>query len=268
MLHRRFTFRFILIALLIVIFLSFLSWWAVPFTHNLLGGIFSPVQKVFSGVSYRLMNIGEYWKNYEELNATKTELTNKLNELDKKMVDYNTIKQENEDLKKELKFISNYKNFKTLVAPVISQSLLPENQVLIINKGDKDNVKEGDSVISDGNLIGIVGKTDDYTSQVILMTDNNSQVAGRIQNEAKTSGMIKGEHGLGLILDMIPKDELVALGDYVVTSGLDKNVPAQLLIGKVSEIKNSPEDVFQKIIITPLINYHKIDLVTIILGNE
>ena len=266
--HHRFTFRFILTTLIIIVAVLFLSWWLIPITHDVAGGIISPVQKLFSKISYRVINISDYWGGYDQLNQTKSNLTDQLTELEKRVVDYNTIKQENDDLKKELKFVKNYKDFKTLIASIVSQSLLPENQIIVVDKGSNDGLKTGDTVISDGNLIGMISKANEYTSQVVLLTDNSSQVPGRIQNEAKTSGMIKGEHGLGLVLEMIPKNELVNIGDYAVTSGLDKNIPAQLLIGKVNEIKNSTEDVFQKIIITPLINYHKINLVTIILSND
>ena len=68
------------------------------------------------------------------------------------------------------------------------------------------------------------------------------------------------------MLHLIPKDIAVEKNMTIITSGLEDKIPRGLIIGQISEIISSPEDLFQSAyLITPIrIEYDSI--VTVLAG--
>ena len=67
-------------------------------------------------------------------------------------------------------------NSDTISAAVISRKNGSWWRQIILNKGSKDGVEVGSSVIGPGGLLGIVKNTSFFTSSVILLTSPESQV--------------------------------------------------------------------------------------------
>jgi rod shape-determining protein MreC len=82
--------------------------------------------------------------------------------------------------------------------------------------------------------------------------------------ETGARGLIKGAYGLGMMMDMVAQSDALNAGDTVITSGLGGEVPRGLLVGKIQEIKISPDKLFQQAIVVPRIKYQKLDVVFVI----
>jgi len=65
-------------------------------------------------------------------------------------------------------------------------------------------------------------------------------------------------------MSLIPQNEEVAVGDIVITSGLEREVPYGLLIGEVSVVEKELYQPFQKAIISPYFTLQKIQKVLVI----
>ena len=117
-------------------------------------------------------------------------------------------------------------------AAVISRSSRNWWQQLEINKGAKDGVLKGQTVIGPGGLIGLVDSTTPLTSRVRLLTDPGHQVGAWI-DRTKRHGILTGMGTNRPKLIFLNKNSLAKVGDAVTTSPASTLLPPNLIIGIV-----------------------------------
>ena len=117
-------------------------------------------------------------------------------------------------------------------AAVISRSSRNWWKQLEINKGSKDGVLEGQTVIGPGGLIGLVDSTTPLTARVRLLTDPGHQVGAWI-DRTKQHGVLTGMGTNRPKLIFLNKNSLAKLGDAVTTSPASTLLPPNLTIGIV-----------------------------------
>ena len=172
------------------------------------------------------------------------------------------LEDENKELRELLDF-SQKKNYTLKVANILSRDELNKN-ILIIDIGKNKNIKEGEAVvISNGIIIGKVIEVNSITSKIRLLTDKKSTLAIKIGEES-VSGILTGSLGLGMYLEYIPQEQDIKINNLILTSNLNENIPANLLIGKIEKIEFEKDDIFKKALISPLIDYNTLFLVSII----
>ncbi|MCX6780164.1 MAG: rod shape-determining protein MreC [Candidatus Magasanikbacteria bacterium] len=175
-----------------------------------------------------------------------------------------TLEKENNELRLELNFKAKDK-FKLLGAEVVAKNIEAIDQVVILNRGTIDGVKVDQSVIyGDGILVGKIIKVENNISFARLLNDNQSKIAATVTNSDHSLGVVEGGYGLSIKMNFIPRNENVAIGDQIITSGIELSVPSGLVIGKVAAIENESYQPFQQAVITPAVEYQKINLVSII----
>lgn len=206
--------------------------------------------------------------NLETLKSENEILKNQINHLIIENTELKKYQAENQELRKILNFTSEQElNF--VLAQVINQTTNDLNQVALINKGAKAGIEIGQPVIiSEGLLIGKIVKVNDYTAYIRLITDTQSLVAAYVLNHNQTQGIIKGQHQLSLIFDLVPQTEKLEVNQTILTSALDQKVPANLIIGTVSEVITQEGDLFQKAIIKPQADLKNLQIVTIIISSN
>ena len=149
-------------------------------------------------------------------------------------------------------------------AEVITLDVLNIDQKVTINRGRDQGIEAGDAVVVSGSvLVGAVSEVFDSTSQFELITSSavavNAQVA-----KSGASGIVRGEHGLGLLFDLISQTDTIEARDRIITSGLGGRFPANLLIGFVSEIRSSSSELFQKASLIPATNLRNLRVVFVV----
>lgn len=175
-----------------------------------------------------------------------------------------TLEKENFDLRSQLNFKAKNK-FQLLGAEVVAKKIQAIDQVVILNRGMRDGVKLEQPVIyGDGVLVGKIIKVEDDVSFARLLNDNQSKIAATITNSDHSLGVVEGGYGLSIKMNFIPRNENVAIGDQIITSGIELTIPSGLVIGKVAAIENESYQPFQQAVITPAVEYQKINLVSII----
>ncbi|MBD3359912.1 MAG: rod shape-determining protein MreC [Candidatus Buchananbacteria bacterium] len=205
--------------------------------------------------------------NYQEAQAFKSEneqLQSELNQLIYENSQLKAYKLENEKLKELLNYFQE-NDFDYLTAKVIGRDMDKDN-TLLINKGSQQGIKEGYPVVVDNGII--IGKTisvRDNLSTVLLVTDNLSQLAISKIDTNKTTGLAQGEFGLSIKVDLIPQDLEIKQDDLIITSGLEKNIPRGLILGKVNRIISHENDLFKSVTISPLVDYEEITFLSVII---
>lgn len=153
----------------------------------------------------------------------------------------------------------------SISAAVIGYSPDPGIQSLVINIGRNADIRAGQAVITDeGWLIGKIQIVHETTASVLLLNDAQSLVLSRVQNEAASQGVVRGERGLTVRMELIPKSDSLTPGQPVVTSGLEPGIPPDLLIGTIAAIEQRAGEVFQRALITTPIRYGRVRSVAVI----
>lgn len=223
-------------------------------------GIFSPVQSLIYSVT---LGFGSSQK-IKDLENTNIVLQNKIIEQEKLIADNKALRDQ---------FATTYPVSRNLLeATVISSpSFIPGITVaesLIINKGAKDGVKLGMSIIYKDNLIGVVKEVSENTSQITLITNSSFSVISQTF-ETKAQGVIKGQGAGEMILDNVVLSQSLKQGDLVLTKGegdLKNLTMPNLVIGKILSVNKNPSDLFQVAKVKSLLDINHLSTVFIVKG--
>ena len=157
------------------------------------------------------------------------------------------------------------KSVRTVAARVIGRSVSNWYQGVILNKGEDDGIREQMGVITPAGVVGRIVRTSGATSVALLTIDPNVAIAGLVQR-TREEGMVQGT-SQGLVrMKYIPPLSSVKKGDAVVTSGLTGGFPRGVLIGEVSRVEESEDNLFQTAEIVPAVQFRYLDEVLIVLS--
>ena len=238
-------------------------------------GFFSSFSSFFNrgigpvrNVTFGILTFGNLKnKTIESLSLENQNLRNQL-------VDKNNLINENKALKDQFAN-TNLKSHNLLPAKVVgAPGFVPGvslPQFLIIDKGLRDNLKTGSTVIVGNYLVGeIISLSMDF-SKVELVVNRNSSFAVKIQDPNSSSqvvGVIKGQGNKELILDNVLLTQTIRKDELVLTKGeMGENgngYPPDLVVGKIVSIDKKPSSLFQKADVLSFINFINLETVFII----
>ncbi len=234
------------------------------------------VHKGLSPAMSHLYSFGSNIKNAYRKQADKLDMAGEMRVLEEKVdrllvenAELKEIKEENERLRGHLDFLDN-KDFGYKMAHVISKGLavaLKESEKdIIIDKGKAQGLYPGLAVVnSQGVLVGKIAKVDENVSRVNLSNNEDCKLAATIQNNDRTIGIVKGELGLTMRMDFIAQNEQINEGDLVVTSGLEESIPRGLVVGEVSRIDSSSNEIWKSVVIESPADFEDLIMVSVIM---
>ena len=182
-------------------------------------------------ITYSYRAIEKHIKLYKDYNFQKEELE----KLKSEKYEVKFLEAENKRLKKVLNDI-NYSS-ELVIAKVIIDKQSPFLRSIIINKGSKNNIKKGMSVLSDSYLIGKVVEVNYMTSRVLLLSDLNSRIPVTIEPGSVQSilhGDGKNSGNIQYTKDNLP----IADGSIIYTSGTGGLLKSGIPIGKIEQNEN------------------------------
>ncbi len=218
-----------------------------------------PLEKIFSKIN----NFFVLLFRLRDLAVQNEILSQQVEKFSSELAAVEKAKQESRALREALGF-QGKTDLSLIPAEIITLDPLKVGEKLTINRGKKHGVTEGAPVLSAGGiLVGVVTTAFENTSQIELITSSNITVNAEITS-GEATGIVLGEHGVGLLFDLISQNEVIKPGDRVVTSGLGGSFPKNLLIGEVGKILTSESELFQKASIIPATNLRKLRIVLVI----
>lgn len=222
-----------------------------------------PFQKSFYLTSSKMGDIKDLIFSIGDLKEENENLIQENHKLNSEIAKLKDIKRENDLLRKEIQLLPKDK-FKLQAARVIGQSSDVSGGWILINKGKKDGLQNGMPVVVSGsNLIGKIDEVLSSTAKVSLLTNPNS-VVNAVVSGSEAKGVVRGEYGLGLILDMVMQTDVINKRDEVLTSGLGEKTPRGLFIGRIQEVHPSKDHLFQQAIVNNPIHFSKLQYVFVI----
>lgn len=140
---------------------------------------------------------------------------------------------------------------RVLVAEILAIDLAPFSQQIVINKGSRDNVHSGQTILDSDGVIGQVVHVNPLNSTAMLITDPSHAVPvenNRNGLRAIAVGTGKPDH---LELPNIHRNADIQKGDLFITSGLGGRFPPNYPVGRISKIERSPDQQFVEVTLQP-----------------
>lgn len=216
--------------------------------------IYSPVQKViiFSAIEIKanLFQIKEAWSAEKSLVALRREQAKLMTGL----VELKAVSAENQVLRKMLEN-SDRKLIKIKITAPITSFAQPA-----IGLGRDSEISSGMQIISQNHLLGFVTEVKSTQSLVALLEQTQTQPI-LAETLAGIKGLVRGD-GHQIWLLEVPPDQVVAVGDVVVTLG-QTGVTPKLILGKVSKIEKNLVSATQKILLSQPISFYELALIEV-----
>ncbi len=226
----------------------------------------APLQRGVSNVMSPIKGGIEYLSKLDSAVEERDELDKKNNELQEELLEMSRLQRENEELRSFIDYKKSQSSWELLVADVIGSN--PDNwkETREIGVGYDDGVQKYMAVLDqNGFLVGRIVDCTAHTSMVLLITDKQSSIGAKLENNGEI-GLIKGEGGGSVKLELINQDAEVSQEDMVVTSGLGGTCPPGIALGFVKEVSERRTDLSRGISITPLANMTRMDRVMVVLS--
>lgn len=140
-------------------------------------------------------------------------------------------------------------------------------QAIHINRGTRHGIQVGDPVVSEAGLIGRVTKVSAAGSEILLISDPNSSVHSRVQAN-REDGLVQGTLSGDLVLNFLDVEADVRPGDLVVSSGETQAFPTDIIIGQITSVTLTDDELFQQAAMSSLIDFTRLELVLVITNWE
>lgn len=210
-------------------------------------------------------------KDIGSLREENENLKLKIAEMEEKNRAYEDLIGKSEYLKNEKELMENT-IYNLINAQVIGKE--PGNWFdrFTIDKGSKDGIKKGDTVIqaieTDEGIIqeGIVGRiaeVGDNWSKVVSVIDENSKISFKVIR-TQDGGMISGSVDGRLSGYLFDNKADIMKGDKLFSSGLGGIYMKDLYIGEITDVIKKDESLTKQIEIEPAVDFKKLYKVFII----
>ena len=103
----------------------------------------------------------------------------------------------------------------------------------------------------------------ELAARALVLTDHNSGIDALVQR-TRARGIVQGGMEHGCRMKYLRRTEDVAVGDRVVTSGMDGIFPKGILIGEVTDISRGHRGLLQMATVTPSASLETIEEVLIV----
>lgn len=181
----------------------------------------------------------------------------------------NELKKEILELKEALKLRKTLSEYSVETATILSRNKSYWLNNIIIDKGKRNGLSENMAVITDSGMIGILSKVYKTSSEVKLITSNDTanKISVSIKvGETDTYGILNGYDKKDNLIKVIGVDKNIEIksGDVVLTSGLSEYIPKGLYIGKVKKVERDKYNLSKSLYIETKQDFNNIHYVTVL----
>lgn len=229
--------------------------------------LLTPLQDALGAL---LAGASETWRAYgfhRETYEQNRRLEERVRQLETELQARSHGAQESDRLR-ELLGLRKALPLETLAAQVVSRDGVPWFRTLTLDKGEKDGVALNAPVLSPSGVVGRVFAVGPHAARVQLLLDRDSGVGVLIERTRAAgvvSGQVSGPDSAGddLVLKYVDERADVAVGDVVVTSGLDRIYPKGLVVGRVRSVGKGA-GLFREIRVEPSARFSRLEEVLVV----
>lgn len=167
-----------------------------------------------------------------------------------KLHELESLKGENIRLRKISKESSILSNKQTIVK-VINTSASPTKKVILIDKGKKHGIYQGQNVIGTKGLVGQIIETNSLSSKVMLITEPTHDIPGQINRTGQKVIVSGSDNDEKLIINYANINSDIVVGDEISTSGIANRFKPKIPIGIITKVGDNLDAEFKEVEIQP-----------------
>lgn len=232
--------------------------------------VFLPIQTVVKWPYEKIKGSIEFFVEMKGYANENERLSNENIELKEKVRQLEIAEIENKELRDMLNLTKKYSLANAVTAEVISVDST-WFEVITVNKGSKDGIKENMTVLTPSGLVGKVTKVFDFSCQVTTILDVSNAVSCSL---TKTGDLVTAIGDMGLVkegvlkLKYVPSNIELLEGDVIETSGIGGIYPKGIYVGTIKKVEEDKGSKKQYALIEPGVDFSKIREVLIIENTE
>lgn len=215
--------------------------------------------------------MGDMKDNFSTMKQLKSENKKLREQVDALTTENNYLQEERyefERLQELYKLDQNYAEYEKTAAHVIGKDAGNWFGTFTIDKGSKDGIEVNMNVLAGSGLVGIVTDVGPTWAKVRSIIDDSSNISAMTISTSDTC-IVSGDMalmGTGQIAfsQMENNDNVVAVGDQIVTSYISDKYLQGILIGSVSEVNVDSNNLTRSGYITPAVDFKNIQEVLVI----
>ena len=189
-------------------------------------------------ISPMFSNIQGHFELYEKYEMVKLELQ----QLKDQQNQINYLKIENDKLKKVIDDTSVY-SYETITSKVLVDKESPFLKSVILNKGFNSGLKKGMPVLKGSYFVGRITEVNYLSSRVLLISDLNSKIPVIVEPMGYQA-IMSGTGNEFALLDFLPKNHQLEVGNLVYTSGRGGIFFPGIPIGRVELVEEKLSVIF------------------------
>ena len=215
--------------------------------------------------------MGDMKDNFSTMKQLKSKNKKLREQVDALTTENNYLQEERyefERLQELYKLDQNYAEYEKTAAHVIGKDAGNWFGTFTIDKGSKDGIEVNMNVLAGSGLVGIVTDVGPTWAKVRSIIDDSSNISAMAISTSDTC-IVSGDMalmGTGQIAfsQMENNDNVVAVGDQIVTSYISDKYLQGILIGSVSEVNVDSNNLTRSGYITPAVDFKNIQEVLVI----
>lgn len=255
--------------LVAVVFLSFSSERMRSWQSGYLR-VSNPAIQAGAALSNKVSTLQKGLKTLDQLEEENAALTAQNNELRATQQLLGDLEGENKRLRAALDYRER-SAFKLLPAEILNRDASSWWNTAKINRGFAQNVDTAQPVLTAEGLVGRTTTVSKDLSIILLLTDENCQVAARVEG-TNEQGILSGQRVAGnaspeLVLNFLNRDANLQPGMKVFTAGVSGAVfPAGIPLGVIKEFRARELD--GQAIVEPAADFSRLEDVFVVLGSK
>jgi len=218
-------------------------------------GIIAPMESAGAELTAeKRAELGFESMSRDDLEAYCADLLEENKQLQEDMVDYHTIKRQNEQYAKALEITQNSKDIQLTAASVTSRDPLDIYYGFSIDVGSADGIEVGDPVITEDGIIGIIAEVYASSSRVDSILSENVQIGATSEEFSENGVVVCDMSGAGngyVRMKYLTGDTKITDGTVITTSGTAGGFPEGLMIGEVIYLTSAEKDISREAVIKP-----------------
>ena len=234
----------------------------VPIFEAVVFGIFAEMQRAVGSVT---AGGGGVWSGYVALRGVKAENDALKEELAGAKIDLQRERAmaERSRTLEQLLQLRDQSKLATAAATVIAGGATPEFRTITIDKGTDAGLMADMAVIAPGGVVGRIVVPSARASKVQLLIDHNA-AAGALIERSRSQGIVTGAGEELLRMGYVSETSDVAVGDTVVTSGIDGIYPKGFVIGRVEAVERSG-GAYREIMVRSMVDFSSLEEVLVVM---
>lgn len=155
--------------------------------------------------------------------------------------------------------------YKLRTAHIIKNSYSSIDNILLLNKGVKDSIKQDYGVVTTKGIVGIIDAVSNNYATVISILNSTNKISGQLK-KSNHFGSLTWDGKLPNTIQLVDVEKIapVSIGDTIITSGRSSIFPKGIPVGIIKDFKLDKAQNYYEINVTLFNDMTSIEHVQII----